>query len=93
MMAKNLGRSQGEMVNTTGDDVDTMVDDQAIVLSERGQETCEHTTWSQPLASAPRVLTLEPRVRPRMLETNPLSGMEDLGLVTSRRPRLAVRSM
>jgi hypothetical protein len=34
---------QGEMVNTSADDVDTKLDDQPIVLPEQGQEMREHT--------------------------------------------------
>ena len=44
---------QGEMVNTSADDVDTMVDDHRIVLSEPGQETHEDTPQPQPPAPAP----------------------------------------
>jgi hypothetical protein len=45
---------QGEMVNTSADNVDAMVDDQPIVPPEQGQEMCEHTPLPQPRASAPR---------------------------------------
>jgi len=62
---------QGEMVNRSADDVDTMVDNQPILLPEQGQEMREHTPWPQPL---------EPRPRPRTLETHPLSGLEHLCL-------------
>jgi hypothetical protein len=34
---------QGEMVNTSADDVDTMVDDEPTVLPEQGQEMHDHT--------------------------------------------------
>jgi hypothetical protein len=34
---------QGEMVNTFVHDVDTMVEDQPVVLPEQGQEMCDHT--------------------------------------------------
>jgi len=43
---------QGEMVNSSADDVDTMVDDQPTVLHEQGQEICKHTPWPQPLVPA-----------------------------------------
>jgi len=69
---------QGEMVNTSADDVDTMVDDQPIVLPEQGQEMCEYT----PRPQTPRPETPEPRPRPRTPETHPLSGLEHLGIVT-----------
>jgi hypothetical protein len=79
---------QGEMVNTSADDVDTMVDDQPIVLPEQGQEMREPRP--QPPAPAPRPQTPEPRPRPRTPETHPLSGLEHLGLVTPQKPRPAV---
>jgi len=41
------------MVNTSADDVDTMVDDEPIVLPEQGQETREHTPRPQPLEPRP----------------------------------------
>jgi hypothetical protein len=44
---------QGEMVNTSAHDVDTMVDDQPIVLPEQGQEMREHTSRPQPPAPHP----------------------------------------
>jgi len=48
---------QGEMVNTSADDVDNMVDDQPIVLPEQGQQMREHTPRPQPTAPAPRQQT------------------------------------
>ena len=42
---QTIGR--GEMVNTSADNVDTMVDDQPIVLPEHGQEMREHTARPQ----------------------------------------------
>ena len=45
---------QGEMVNTSADEVDTMVDDQPIVLPEHVSEMCGYTPRPQPLAPAPR---------------------------------------
>ena len=89
----------GEMVNTSADDVDTMVDDQPIVLPEQVEEMREHTTRPQPPVPArlpqppepaPRPQTPEPRRRPRTLETHPVGGLEFLGLVTPQKPRLAV---
>jgi hypothetical protein len=82
---------QGEMVNTWADDVDTMVDDQPIVLPEQGQEIRE--PLPQPPAPAPQLQTLEPHPRPRTSETHPLSGLEHLGLVTPQKPRPAVPSL
>jgi hypothetical protein len=84
---------QGEMVNTSSDDVDAMGDDQPIVLHEQGQEKREHTPRPQPPAPAPRPQTPEPCSRPRTPETHPLSGLEHLGLVTPEKPRLAVPTL
>jgi hypothetical protein len=44
---------QVAMVNTSGDDVDTMVHDQPIVVPDQGQEMREHAPQPQPLAAAP----------------------------------------
>jgi hypothetical protein len=81
---------QGEMVNTSADDVDTMVDDQPIVLAEQCQAMREHTPQPQPPAPAPPPQTADPRPRPRTPETHPLSGLEHLGLVMPQKPRPAV---
>jgi len=81
---------QEEMVNTSADDEDTMVDDQPIMLPEQCQEMREHTPRPQPLAPAPRPQTPDPRPRPQTLETHPLSGLEHLGLVKPQKPRPAV---
>jgi hypothetical protein len=45
---------QGEIVNTSADDIDTMVDDQPIMLPEQGQEMHGQTARPKPLAPAPR---------------------------------------
>jgi hypothetical protein len=45
---------QGEIVNTSADDFDSMGDDQTMVLPEQGQEICEHTPRLQPPACAPQ---------------------------------------
>jgi hypothetical protein len=45
--------AQGEMVNTSADDVDTMADDEPTVLLEEGQEMRKHTPWPQPPTPAP----------------------------------------
>jgi len=50
--------TQGEMVNTSADDVDTTVDDQPMVLSQQGHEMREHTPQPQPPAPAPRLKPL-----------------------------------
>jgi hypothetical protein len=72
---------QGEMVNTSADDVDTMVDNQAIVLPEQRKEMSEHTPRPQPPVPAHRPQISQPRPRPRTLETHPLSGLGYLVLV------------
>jgi len=41
---------QRVMVNTSGDEVDTIIDDQPIVLPQQGQEMCQHIPWPQPPA-------------------------------------------
>jgi hypothetical protein len=84
---------QGEMVNTSADDVDTMVDDEPTVLPEQGQEMREHTPRPQPPAPAPRPQTPEPPPRPRTPETHTLSGLEFLGLVTPQKPRPAAPTL
>jgi hypothetical protein len=81
------------MGNTSPDDVDTMVDDQPIVLPEQGQEMRKHTPRPQALAPAPRPQSPEPRPRPRTPATHPLSGLEHLGLVTPQKPRPAVPTL
>jgi hypothetical protein len=68
------------MVNTSADDVDTMVEDQPIVLPEQWQEMCENTPWQHPPAPAREPQTPEPRLRPRTPVTHPLSGLEHWGL-------------
>jgi hypothetical protein len=85
--------AQGEMVNTSADDVDTMVDDQPIVLPEQGQEIRKNTTRPKPPAPAPRPQTPEPRPPPQTLEAHPLSGLEQLGLVTPQKPRPALPTL
>ena len=45
---------QGEMVNTSADNVDTMVVDEPTVLPKQGQEMSEHTPRPQLQAPAPR---------------------------------------
>jgi hypothetical protein len=54
-----LGR--GEMVNTSPDDVDTMVDDETIVLPNHGQERHKHTPPPQAPVATPQPQTLDPR--------------------------------
>jgi hypothetical protein len=84
---------QGEMVNTSADDADTMVDDQPTVLTKQGQEMHEHTLQPQPPAPAPRPQTPEPRPLPQTPETHTLSGLEFLGLVRPQKPRPAAPTL
>ena len=53
--------SQGEMVKTRADDLDTMVHDQPIMLPEQGQELRKDTTQPHPAAPAPLPQTPQPR--------------------------------
>ena len=78
---------QGEMVNTTADDADTMGDDQPTELPEQCPEMGDHTPRPQPLMPAPQPQTPLPLPRPRTPETHTLSGLEHLALVTPRKPR------
>jgi len=93
---------QGEMVNTSADDVNTVVDDQPIVLPVQGQEMHDHTPRPQPLAPAPRPQPLDPAPRPQTLdprprrrtpETHPLGWLEYSGLVTPHRACPAVPTL
>jgi hypothetical protein len=81
---------QGEMVNTSADNLDTMVHDQPLVKPEQRQEMREYTPQPQPPAPAQRPQSLDPRPRPRTPETHPLSRLEHLGIVTPQKPRPAV---
>jgi hypothetical protein len=81
------------MVNTSADDVVTMVDDQPIVLPEQGQEIRKHTPRPQTLATAPRPQALERRLRLRTPETHPLSGLVHLEFVTPQNPHPAVPTL
>jgi hypothetical protein len=69
---------QGEMVNTSADDADTMVEDQPTVVPEQGQEMREHPTRPQPPASAAWPQTPHSRPRPETPETHTVSGLEFL---------------
>jgi hypothetical protein len=77
---------QGVRVNTTADNVDTMVVDQPIMLPKQAQEMRKHTPRPEPLAPTPQPQTPEPRPRPRTPDTHPLSGLEHLRLVTPQKP-------
>jgi len=45
--------AQGDMVNTSADDVDTMADNYPVVLPEEGQEMHEQAPQTQPPPPAP----------------------------------------
>ena len=61
---------QGEMVNKSADNADTMVDEEPTLLPEQGQEMelgqemREHTPRPQPPAPCPRRQTLEHSPQP-----------------------------
>jgi hypothetical protein len=84
---------QGEMVNTSADDVDTIVDNQPIVRPEQGQEMRDDTLRPQPPVHAPQPHSLEPCSRPRTPETHPLNGLEHSDLQTPPKPRPAEPSL
>ena len=84
---------QGEIVDTSADDVNTMVDDQPILLPKQGQKMGEHTPPPPPQAPAPRPQTPDPRPRPLTQETHPLSVLQYLGLMTPQKPRPAVPTL
>lgn len=71
---------QEEIVNTSADNVHTMVDDQPFVLSKQGQVIHDHTPWLQPMASAPWPQTPEHCPQPKTPETDPLIGQELWGI-------------
>ena len=81
---------QREMVNTSADDVDTMVDDLLIVLPEQGQVMPEHTPLPQTPVPSPPSQTLEPHRRPQTPETPLLSGLARFGLGMAQKPHPAV---
>jgi len=84
---------QGETLNTSAGYVDTMVDNQPIVLPQQGQEMREHTPQPKPPAPAPRTQTPEPSSRPRPPETDPLCGLEFSWIVTPQNHRPAVPTL
>jgi hypothetical protein len=71
-----------EMINTSADDTDTMVDDQPSALPKHAQEMLENTPWVQALAPTAQPETPEPHTRQQTPETHTPSGLEFLGLVT-----------
>jgi len=84
---------QGEMVNRSAGDADTMLDDEPTVLPEQGQAMREHTPLPQPAAPAPRPQTPEPPPRPGTPETHNLSRWKFVGLVTPQKPRPAAPTL
>jgi len=85
--------AQGEMANSVADDVDTMVDDQPIILPDQGQQMWEHTSWRQPPVPSPWPQSPELRPPPCTPETHPLSGLQLMGLGTPQKPRQAVPTL
>jgi len=85
--------SQGEIVNTSADDIDTMVEHQPIVLPDQGLEMHKHTPRPQSLASDQPPQTPERSPQPSMPETDSPSRLENLRLVTLQKPRLVVPSL
>lgn len=84
---------QGEMVNPSDDDVDTMVDVEPIVLRKQGPEMAEHTPRAQLAPRAPRPHTAEPRTRPQTPETHLHSGAEVLVLMMAKKPHPVVPTL
>jgi len=84
---------QGEMVNTSPDNADTMVDDEPTVLPGQRQEMCKYIPWPQPLAPTPRQQTPAPRSLPHTPETHLLRVLEHLGLVRPQKPCAAARTL
>jgi hypothetical protein len=84
---------QGEMVNTSADDVDTMVDNQPILLPEQGQEMREHTPQPQHLAPAPQPQIPDLSPQPHTPQTHPLSALEHYGLAMPQKLRPAVPTL
>jgi hypothetical protein len=78
------------MVNTSGDDVYTMIDEQPILLLEHGHQMSEHTPGPQLRERAPWTESPEPRARPPIPEAHPLRGLEHLGHLTLQKPLPAV---
>jgi len=84
---------QGEMVNTSAYDANTIVDDEQTVLPkqgrkmDQGQEMREHTLRPQPPAAAPKLQTPEPPPLLQTPETHTLTGLEFLRLVTPQKAR------
>jgi len=75
---------QGVMVNQSADNVDTIVEDQPIVLPEQGQKMWEHNQWPH---------SPECRTWPWTPETHPFSKLEHLGLVRPPKPRSVVPTL
>ena len=84
---------QGEMVNTSADNADTMVDDEPTVLHEQGQKKCEHTPRPQPPAPAPWPQTTEPPPWRWTPETHTVSGLEFLWFLSPQKPRPVVPTL
>jgi len=84
---------QGEMENSSGDDVDTMVEDQPIVPPEQDQEMRQNTPRLQSTATDSQPHTLGSHPRSRTPETHPLGGLHFLGFVMPQKPDPAVPTL
>jgi hypothetical protein len=84
---------QGEIVNTSADDVDLMVDNQPIILPAQCKEMCKDSLQHQPLAAGPWPLSREPHPGPHPPESHPLSRLHNVDLVTAQNPRPAVATL
>jgi len=85
--------SQEDMVNTSADNVETMVDNQSIVVPEQRHGMRIHTPRLQPPAPAPWPQTPEHYPWPWPPETHPLSGLQHLGLLTTQNAHPAVPAL
>jgi hypothetical protein len=83
----------GKIINTLADDVDSIVDDQSIILPKQGQEMRKHTPWPQPPAPAPRPLPPEPRIQRQPVETYSVRRLEVLEHVRPQKPRPGVPTL
>ena len=75
-------RGKREMVNSSADDANTIVDDEQTMLPEQGQEKCDHIRQLQLPAHTLRLKTPEPPTRPPTPQTHTLSGRVFLEVMT-----------
>jgi len=89
--ARTIG--QRDIIYTLADNVDTIVDNQPIVLPEQGQKMHKHTPHPHPPAPAPRPQTLQLHPQQQTPATHLLSGCVYLRLLIRRKPRPAVTTL